>query len=258
MTVGKMLGIGFAVIVASFALAQVHPFGDPRGDVQQSREGLLQAASMPEAARRTLITKCADCHSDATRWPVYSRVAPASWLIERDVQEGRRHMNLSGWRDLSPDQQQGLEQEIAQEAKKGAMPPLQYRLLHWTARLNASDRAALSALAPAGDESGPVPAGDPARGRDLFGRRCTGCHALDADREGPRLRGVYGRRAGTVPDFGYSSALRNSGVTWSDATLERWLSDTDALVPGNAMEFFVPLARERSDLIAFLKVADRD
>ena len=254
MTVAKTLGIAFAVFVTSLALARVHPFGDPEQDVQESREGLLQASSMPDAARRTLIYKCADCHSNATRWPAYARAAPASWLIERDVAEGRRHMNLSRWHELSPDQQQALEQEIAQEAKEGAMPPVQYRLLHWTARLSPADRAALSALAPAGDgESGTVKAGDPERGRDLFGRRCTGCHALDADREGPRLRGVYGRRAGAAPGFGYSSALRNSGVTWSDATLERWLSGTDAMVPGNAMEFFVPRAQERSDLIAFLK-----
>ncbi|UWZ84672.1 heme-binding domain-containing protein [Occallatibacter riparius] len=254
MTVASKLGIAFAVIVTSVALAQVHPFGDPKRDSQESREGLLQAAGMPDSARRTLVTKCADCHSNATRWPVYSRVAPASWLIERDVAEGRRHMNLSRWHELSSDQQQSLEQEIAQEAKAGEMPPVQYRLLHWTARLNAADRAALGALAPAGDgELGTAKAGDAERGRDLFGGRCTGCHALDADREGPRLRGVYGRRAGSVPGFGYSSALRNSGVTWSDATLERWLSGTDAMVPGNAMEFFVPRAQERADLIAFLK-----
>jgi cytochrome c len=252
MTVAKKLGIALAVLVGSLVLAQVHPFGDPRRDVQH--EDLLQTVSMPDAARRTLIAKCADCHSDATRWPVYARVAPASWLIERDIAEGRRHLNLSHWSTYSPDQQQALEQEIAHEAKEGDMPPLQYRLLHWTARLNAADRAALSALAPAGDvESAPVMAGDSDRGRDLFGRRCTGCHALDADREGPRLRGVYGRRAGSVPGFRYSSALRNSGVTWSDATLERWLRDTDAMVPGSEMEFFVPRAQERSDLIAFLK-----
>lgn len=254
MTAAKKLGIAFAVFVASLALAQVHPFGDPKRESPQSREDLLRAASMPDAARRTLISKCADCHSDATRWPVYARVAPASWLIERDVAEGRRHMNLSRWRELSLDQQQGLEQEIAQEAKEGAMPPVQYRLLHWTAHLNVADRAALSALAPAaGGESAAVKAGDPERGRDLFSRRCTGCHALDADREGPRLRGVYGRRAGSVPGFPYSSAIRNSGVIWSDATLERWLSGTDAMVPGSDMEFFVPRAQERSDVIAFLK-----
>jgi cytochrome c len=64
---------------------------------------------------------------------------------------------------------------------------------------------------------------------------------------------VYGRRAGSVPGFSYSSGIKNSGVTWSEETLERWLRDTDAMAPGNAMGISVPKAQERSDLIAFLK-----
>jgi cytochrome c len=95
--------------------------------------------------------------------------------------------------------------------------------------------------------------GDSARGKAVFERRCTGCHALDADREGPHLRGVYGRRAGTVPGFDYSDALRSSDLVWGDDTLDRWLRDTDAMVPGSAMGFSVPRAQERADVIAFLK-----
>lgn len=254
MTIATKLSIAFGMVIASLALAHLHPFGDPKRDLPEAREDLLRVASMPDAARSTLISKCADCHSNATRWPVYSRVAPASWLVERDVAEGRRHLNLSQWNDVSPDQQQTLEQEIAQQVKKGDMPPLQYRLVHWTAGLNAADRAALSGLAQmAVGESASATVGDAERGRAIFGRRCTGCHALDADREGPRLRGVYGRRAGSVPGFSYSSGIKNSGVTWSEETLERWLRDTDAMVAGNAMGISVPKAQERSDLIAFLK-----
>lgn len=254
MTVATKLSIAFGLIIASLALAHLHPFGDPERDVPQSREELLRAASLSDAARSTLISKCADCHSNATRWPVYSRVAPASWLVERDVAEGRRHLDLSRWNELSPDQQQTLKQEIAQQVKKGDMPPLQYRLVHWSARLSPADVTALGGLVQtAAGEYGSVMAGDAERGRAIFGRRCTGCHALDADREGPRLRGVYGRRAGSVPGFRYSSGIQNSGVTWSEETLERWLRDTDAMVPGNAMGISVPKAQERSDLIAFLK-----
>ena len=94
---------------------------------------------------------------------------------------------------------------------------------------------------------------DAARGKSLFERRCTGCHALDADREGPHLRGVYGRRAGSVPGFAYSEALKKSGLTWDEHSLDRWLSDTDAAVPGSAMDFSVPKRQDRADIVAFLK-----
>jgi cytochrome c len=95
--------------------------------------------------------------------------------------------------------------------------------------------------------------GDAVHGKAVFEKRCTGCHALEADREGPRLAGVYGRKAGSVAGFTYSTGLKNLGVTWNDATLEKWLSDPDIVVKDNNMSFSVPKAEERRDLIAFLK-----
>jgi cytochrome c len=96
-------------------------------------------------------------------------------------------------------------------------------------------------------------AGDAARGKAVFEKRCTGCHAINVDREGPRLAGVYGRKAGSVARFIYSAGLKNSGITWNDATLEKWLSDPDVMVPDNNMSFSVPKAEERRDVIAYLK-----
>jgi cytochrome c len=96
-------------------------------------------------------------------------------------------------------------------------------------------------------------AGDAARGRNLFNRRCTGCHSLSRNGEGPRLGGVYGRVAATAPGFSYSAALTAAQLTWSDRTLNQWLTDPDAFVPGNNMDFCVPRPQERADLIAFLK-----
>ena len=95
--------------------------------------------------------------------------------------------------------------------------------------------------------------GDETRGKDLFQRRCGGCHSLDRPMEGPRLRGVYGRRAGSTQDFRYSDALRNSKLTWSDDLLDKWLTDTESLIPDNDMSFRVPSANERGDVIAYLK-----
>ena len=99
----------------------------------------------------------------------------------------------------------------------------------------------------------PLTEGDALRGKEVFGKRCTGCHAMDQDREGPRLRGVFGRSSGSVPGFDYSPALQKAHIVWNEATLEKWLADPDALVPGNAMEFHVAKPQERRDLIRFLR-----
>jgi cytochrome c len=100
-----------------------------------------------------------------------------------------------------------------------------------------------------GDHAG----GDADRGKQLFEKRCTGCHSLDQNKEGPRLRNVYGRRAGSIPTFNYSDALKSAHLTWDDVSLNQWLTDTESLVPDNDMSFHVPKADERADIIRFLK-----
>jgi cytochrome c len=90
-------------------------------------------------------------------------------------------------------------------------------------------------------------------GQALFEKRCTGCHALDTDREGPRLRGVVGRAAGTVKTFQYSEALKNAKHTWDETNLDKWLTDPDSVVPDNDMSFRVPKQEERAAIISYLK-----
>jgi cytochrome c len=90
-------------------------------------------------------------------------------------------------------------------------------------------------------------------GQALFQRRCSGCHALDADHEGPRLRGVVGRAAGTVKTFQYSEALKNAKHTWDEANLDKWLTDTESVVPDNDMSFRVPKQEERAAIISYLR-----
>lgn len=91
------------------------------------------------------------------------------------------------------------------------------------------------------------------QGKELFEKRCSGCHALDNDKEGPRLRGVYGRTSGSVPSFQYSDALKSAHITWDATSLDKWLADPEKLVPNNDMAFQLVRAEERTDLIAFLK-----
>jgi len=108
--------------------------------------------------------------------------------------------------------------------------------------------AACLALAPALA----LPAGDPARGEAVYAR-CFACHSLDADRTGPRHCGLLGRRAGSVPGFDYSPAMRASGIVWNAKSLDRFLADPVGTVPGTSMGYAgIKDARERADLIAYL------
>jgi len=107
----------------------------------------------------------------------------------------------------------------------------------------------LSSVVIAQDANAP----DAMRGKQIFERRCTGCHGFDNDKEGPRLHGVYGRKSGSVPSFKYSDALKKAGVTWDDGNLDQWLTDPDKFIPDNDMDFHLAKADERADVIAFLK-----
>jgi cytochrome c len=90
-------------------------------------------------------------------------------------------------------------------------------------------------------------------GKALFEKRCSGCHALDKEKEGPRLRGVYGRTSGTVPSFKYSDALKAAHITWDATTLDKWLAGPEQFVPDSDMAFQLVKADERAEVIAYLK-----
>jgi cytochrome c len=108
--------------------------------------------------------------------------------------------------------------------------------------------AAASVYAATGPDK---PPGDPAHGKTVY-QACMGCHSLDEDDVGPRHRGVLGRVAGTVPGYAYSPALKNSHIVWDRETLDRWLTNPQALVPGAKMFFAMPSAQDRADVIAYL------
>lgn len=248
-------------IVASLVLARVHPFGDAGLFAAKSAEAQIPGnAPVPPEVRAILVEKCANCHSNQTHAPFYGHFAPASWLMEWDIVEARKAMNLSLWDTWSADQEQTLAARMLRETKSRQMPPPQYRAIHWDARIADADIAAIAnwVRPTSGSEPGPATqAGDAARGKALFEKRCTGCHALNQNHEGPRLQGVYGRTSGAVADFAYSAALKRANIVWDEQSLDHWLADPDAFLPGNNMDFLLPKPQERRDLISFLKLGAR-
>ncbi|AEE67295.1 cytochrome c [Bordetella pertussis] len=116
-------------------------------------------------------------------------------------------------------------------------------------------RAGALCLALAAPSAARAAAPDPVRGEQVYAR-CLACHALAYDRVGPRHCGLLGRKAGSVPGFAYTQAMKDSGLTWDAATLDRFLADPLKTVPGTAMTYAgVPDAGERADLIAYLRAA---
>jgi cytochrome c len=94
-------------------------------------------------------------------------------------------------------------------------------------------------------------AGDAARGEVLY-EGCQDCHSLDKNDVGPRHRGVFGRKAGSLPDYEYSDALKQSGIVWDVANLDRWLTDPQGFIPGVKMFYHLDDEKDRADVIAFL------
>jgi cytochrome c len=113
------------------------------------------------------------------------------------------------------------------------------------------------ALACAGVFAGAAHAdGDVSRGGELYLARCGACHSIEENGAGPRHLGLFGRRAGSQPRYEYSFALRKSRIVWNRKTLDQWLANPNALVPGNKM--VVQLAndpQDRADLIEYLLAA---
>ena len=126
-------------------------------------------------------------------------------------------------------------------------------------RLAVAVAVSWSALTPVASAQSAAPAtmqtsaaGDAARGKTLW-QGCAACHSIDEDDVGPRHRGVVGRRAGTLPDYNYSDPMKAYNVTWDPATLDRWLVNPSALVPGTKMFFKIDDPQSRADIIAYLE-----
>ncbi len=102
-------------------------------------------------------------------------------------------------------------------------------------------------------------ASDPDKGKVVF-EQCAACHSLGdpGDYDGPSLKGVIGRKAGSLEDYRYSAAMKRSDVTWDAGTLDKYVTDPQAFIPGNRMAFAgISDKAQRDDLIAYLATAAR-
>ena len=90
----------------------------------------------PENISQILRTSCYDCHSNETVWPWYSKIAPVSFLVAGDVNEGRKHLNFSEWDKYEADKREKILEEIVEEIEKEAMPPTSYTFTHPNAKLD--------------------------------------------------------------------------------------------------------------------------
>jgi hypothetical protein len=131
---GSRWRIGLLVIVGAFLVIQLVPYGR-----DHANPPVTKAVAFDSPKTEQLVDgACGDCHSNLTNWPIESNIAPASWLIQNDVQGGRGRLNFSEWDHPQPE-----IRELAQKIQSGEMPPLQYRLLHPSARLSDGEKADL-------------------------------------------------------------------------------------------------------------------
>ncbi len=135
------------ITIAGFLLIQLVPYGRSHVNPPIIAEARWDSPQTRSLAQRA----CFDCHSNETTWPWYSNVAPTSWLIQHDVEEGRSTMNLSEWGAtpvIRSEGERGLRQADAQEISNailgGQMPPDQYLILHPNADLSQAEREQLA------------------------------------------------------------------------------------------------------------------
>ena len=142
----KWAALAFCV---AFIAIQLVPVSRTNPPVQSDFRGSAEVVSVLRRA-------CYDCHSNETVWPWYSRVAPLSWVIVHDVNEGRAVLNFSTWNQLSPEKQAEAMNESWEAVAEGKMPTWYYVALHPEARLSANDQSVLRAWSgsPAGRKEG--------------------------------------------------------------------------------------------------------
>jgi hypothetical protein len=134
----KILAAVGATAIAALGGSLIHPYGttgSPPGN-----QAILRGSRIDPATLAIVQRACQNCHSQQTEWPWYSHVAPVSWLLARDVQRARLHMDLSRWQDYSTSERGRMLSEIGSAVRNREMPVQRYVLLHPEARLTEMER----------------------------------------------------------------------------------------------------------------------
>ena len=135
----RVLRIGLIATLTLFLAIQLVPYG-----WWHANPPVTQDAPWPDAESAAIAREsCYACHSNETDWPPHSYVAPFSWLVRRDVEEGRDELNFSTWNDYSTRQQVHKLKESWDQVAAGEMPPWFYLPVHRDARLSVADREIL-------------------------------------------------------------------------------------------------------------------
>jgi len=119
-------------VIAVFIVIQLIP-------VNQTNPPIVQSAEMPGDVESIMRESCFDCHSNETKWPWYSRIAPGSFLITYDVNEGRKHLNFSDFSGMDSFDSSDVADELIEVLEEGKMPVPQYLILHPSASLSDSE-----------------------------------------------------------------------------------------------------------------------
>ncbi len=154
MSVVKKIVVALAVVLVAMQLyrpSRENPPVDPKMVIESSM-------SVPQNVQAVLNRSCSDCHSSKTVWPWYSNVAPVSWLLVHDVDEGRQELNLSKWGTYSEKRKRRKFQEICEQVNRKEMPLPSYVMIHRDTALSDADRKLLCDWANAEREKIPASA----------------------------------------------------------------------------------------------------
>ena len=129
----RIIIIVLSVLLGAFVLIQLIPYGHQHTNPPVVQEPQWDSPQTRELAQRA----CFDCHSNEVVWPWYSNIAPVSWLVQRDVDEGRRYLNFSDWGRVRE------ANEIPEAIQRGYMPPAKFLIMHPDAKLDQAEKDAL-------------------------------------------------------------------------------------------------------------------
>jgi hypothetical protein len=139
----KFLKILIIILVVAFIALQFVPNKMPE-NAEAGKDDLISSGLLPEDISSILRTSCYDCHSNQTSFPWYSKVAPASWLLAKDIRKGREELNFSDWESYSKRDKIKNLSNIKEEVSSGEMPLKVYLIIHRKARLSPEKVSALN------------------------------------------------------------------------------------------------------------------